>query len=81
MARIRNIERGTQHVKVHPTEVDCYFQYVDTPTGERLVHLTTFGSETRVSQPKSSQSLQLDRAAAKALREVLDQAFPGLDAE
>lgn len=79
MARIRNIERGTQHVKVHPTEVDCYFQYVTTPAGERLLHLTTFGSESRASQPKSSQSLQLDRAGAKTLRDVLDHAFPGLD--
>lgn len=81
MARIRIIERGTQQVKVHPTEVDCFFQYITTPTGERLLHLSTFGSDTRVSQPKSSQSLQLDRAAAKALRDILDQAFPGLGVE
>ena len=79
MARIRNIERGTQQVKVHPTEVDCFYQFVTAPAGERYLHLTTFGSDARVSQQKSSQSIQLDRATAKELRAVLDEAFPGLD--
>ena len=78
MARIRSFQPGTQNVRVHPSEVDCYFQTVDSGAGEKFLHLTTFGSDDRASSPKSSQSLQLDRSRAAQLIAVLTDAFPGL---
>lgn len=78
MARLRSIAPGTQRVTPHPTLVDCFWQTVNGPGGETLVHLSTFGSDDRQSKPKSSQSLQLDRAQAEQLLGVLSAAFPGL---
>lgn len=74
MAAIRRFIPGSQQVRPHPTEVDCYFQVLaglDT-----RVHLSTFGSADRVSQPKSSQSIQLDEARARELIRILEEAFP-----
>ena len=78
MARVRGFDRGTQRVKVHPTEVDCFHQTIRSSDGTVYLHLTTFGSDERSSHPKSSQSLQLDEARARQLLEVLRQAFPHL---
>lgn len=77
MARVRSLQHGTQDVKVHPSEVDCFYQVVTSASGEQFVHLSTFGSEERHSKPKSSQSLQLDEGMARELVNVLQRAFPG----
>jgi len=78
MAFVRSFHPGSQTVTTHPTAVDCYYQTVaGGPTGPR-VHLTTFGSDVRESHPKSSQSLQLDEAAAAQLIRILRETFPGL---
>lgn len=78
MARIRTLDQGMQNVRPHTSEVDCFYQIVHGPRKERLLHLTTFGSDSRESKPKSSQSVQVDRAIAEQLMEVLRKAFPGL---
>lgn len=78
MARIRQVLRGSQDVRPHPTEVDCFYQVVSAPDGARLVHLSTFGSAERQSEPKSSQSLQLDESAARELVQVLLESFPAI---
>lgn len=75
MARVRSIEQGSQTVRAHPTEVDCFYQTVSTPRG-LLLHLSTFGSDQRASEAKSSQSLQLDETIARRLVEALREAFP-----
>ncbi|PPF46543.1 MULTISPECIES: hypothetical protein [unclassified Rathayibacter] len=75
MARIRSLERGDQRVTVHPTEVDCTFQEIQSDDGRTYVHLSTFGSDDRKSGPKSSQTLQLDEKMARELIEVLITAF------
>jgi hypothetical protein len=68
MARIARFLDGTQDVRAHQTEVDCFVQVVgQTQSFERLAHLSTFGSADRASHPKSSQSIQLDKSAAKEL--------------
>lgn len=77
MARVRSLQQGAQDVKSHPSEVDCFYQLITNPAGEVLVHLSTFGSDHRRSQPKSSQSLQLDEDVARQLIAVLQKAFPG----
>ena len=76
MARVRSLQQGAQDVRVHPSEVDCFYQSIVSASGEKFVHLTTFGSEERVSRPKSSQSLQLDERTVRQLIDVLRKAFP-----
>ena len=78
MARVRNLEPGTQNIRVAPTEVDCFYQVVETADGVRYLHLSTFGSDARRSGPKSSQSMQLDEQAATKLIAVIRAAFPGI---
>lgn len=78
MARIRRLDEGAQNVRSHSSEVDCFYQVIDESKGERLLHLTTFGSDNRASAPKSSQSIQIDREIAGQLMDVLRTAFPGL---
>lgn len=75
MARIRRIEKGMQTVSVHPTEVDCFYQVVMGNSGERYLHLTTFGSDGRKSKPKSSQSIQLSKEVADELVAVVQEVF------
>lgn len=74
MARIRSLSEGTQSVSPHPTEVDCSYQVVGEGDA-RLLQLSTFGSDMRVSGPKSSQSIQLDRKTAARLVEIINQTF------
>lgn len=78
MARVNHFVEGDQAVRAHPTELDCYFQILEDESGSRLLHLSTFGSVERESKPKSSQSIQLDRRAARELIGVIEGAFPGL---
>ncbi|ORB04013.1 hypothetical protein BST33_03200 [Mycolicibacter minnesotensis] len=73
---VRKLERGTQDVKPHSSEVDCYFQVVDDADGTRLLHLSTFGSDGRASAPKSSQSIQIDEEMAHQLVALLVETFP-----
>jgi len=78
MARIRSLNPGTQNVTVHPSAVDCFHQVITGPDNEVLLHLSTFGSDKRDSPPKSSQSLQIDKAMAVNLLAVLAATFPGI---
>lgn len=77
MTRVNRFVEGQQRLKAHDTEVDCYHQLITDDSGEKLLHLSTFGSEDRVSKPKSSQSLQLNRRAARELIGIIEAAFPG----
>lgn len=77
MARVRSFAPSTQSIRVHRTEVDCEFGVVDGPGGPWL-HLSTFGSDERASERKSSQSIQLDVAQARELIDILEQTFPVL---
>lgn len=75
MARLRSITPGTQSVRVHPSEVDCFYQTVSDQSGQRYLHLSTFGSDERQSNPKSSQSIQVDQEMARQLVKVLQETF------
>ncbi len=77
MAIIRSLARGSSEVSRHRTSVDATYQVISDDAGT-LFHLSTYGSDDRASQPKVSQTIQLDRAAAEALRDALREAFPGL---
>lgn len=73
---MRKLERGTQDVRPHSSEVDCYFQLVEDKDGRPLLHLSTFGSDSRASAPKSSQSIQIDEEIARQLAALLVETFP-----
>lgn len=75
MARVRSLISGMQSVKVHPTEVDCFYQTIVDGSGNKFLHLTTFGSDDRQSNPKSSQSIQLDERSARDLLGVIRAIF------
>lgn len=77
MARIRSFGKSTQDVRIHPTEVDCEHRVIHDGK-VRLLHLSTFGSDERASERKSSQSLQLDEDAARQLVAILKSAFPSI---
>lgn len=77
MARVRTFSPSTQHVTVHPTEVDCEYAVVDHGQ-HRLLHLATFGSDDREVKRKASQQLQLDVDRARMLIGIIADAFPEL---
>jgi 5-methylcytosine-specific restriction protein B len=77
MARIGEFGKVESSGKLHPTEVECGYS-ISTVDGATFVELRTYGSESRRSDKKVSQTLQLDRAAATRVMEILEEAFPGL---
>lgn len=78
MARVRSFLPSQQDVRPHPTEVDCEYRVVGTSSGDRLLHLSTFGSDERASVRKSSQSLQFDLEGARELVSIIETTFPEL---
>jgi hypothetical protein len=78
MARVRSFLTTSLESNVHPTEVDCGYQTVTGVGGEVLLQLATFGSDERMSPPKVSQTLQLDREASAVLVDIIRTTFPGL---
>lgn len=81
MARITHFEQlETIHGSRRHTDVDCGHRVVDLPGG-RLLQLDTYGSNERQMPGKTSQSIQLDEAAARDLVRVLLKAFPQLRRE
>lgn len=75
MARIRSLSESRGDGRAHPTDVDCDWLVVRTQSGQPLLQLSTYGSDTRASRPKVSQTIQLDRTVAKELVEVLTRTF------
>jgi hypothetical protein len=75
MARINSFVPSSQNVGRHPTVVDCEFAVIGEGS-DRSLHLSTFGSEVRVSAAKSSQSLQPGMEQAQQLVEIIERTFP-----
>ncbi|RJL20792.1 hypothetical protein [Bailinhaonella thermotolerans] len=75
MARIREFHRTTQDARPHPTEVECGYQSVLTSNG-KLLQLSTYGSDSRRSDKKVSQTIQLDKERAEELVRIIKEAFP-----
>ena len=77
MARIAAFTSVTsQRDSIHEP-VECGWRYFEVD-GRRLVQLDTYGSSDRKFRGKVSQSIQLDEEAARALLQILSQAFPQL---
>lgn len=75
MARIRSISKSSESIRPHRTEVDATYQVLTSEDGATLFHLSTYGSDDRVSKPKVSQTIQLDRSMAQDLVARLRDAF------
>jgi 5-methylcytosine-specific restriction protein B len=75
LAQIRSLNHGSQNVRRHKTFVDGFYQVVSASGGERLVHLSTFGSDDRKAEPKSSQSIQFSEESARDLVRVFAQTW------
>jgi len=75
VARIRKLSQETSSTsQVHPTVVDCRWQVV--PNGDSvLFQMSTYGSDERESQPKVSQTIQLDKEIAAELLTHLRETF------
>lgn len=75
MARIRSLTQAKSDGRIHPTEVDCTWQVTHSDGGVAYLTLSTYGSDTRASKPKVSQTLQMDRELAQQLVGVLTVTF------
>ncbi|WP_101789186.1 hypothetical protein [Nonomuraea indica] len=80
MARIKEFFRVTKSSGPHPTEVECGYQAIHTDEGVFL-QLSTYGSDERQSEKKTSQTLQLDRQRAAELLYIITSTFPDLKVE
>ncbi len=77
MARIRSLRPVASTSSIHPTEVDAEWALVRSVSGDYF-QIATFGSDTRKSHKKVSQTLQVDHAVAQQLVDALITVFPGL---
>lgn len=75
MARIRSFTHSSSNGSSHPTETDALWSAVQT-TNSTFLQVSTYGSDTRVSKPKVSQTLQFDRASALLLKQAIEATFP-----
>jgi len=77
MAKVRDFFEDKKGSGSHPTVVDCGYQTVHTSEGVFL-QLSTYGSDQRQTQKKTSQTLQFDRAHAEQLLRLIISTFPDL---
>jgi len=75
MAIISEFFQDPSSSKRHPTTVQCGWKIIFDDSG-KLLQLSTYGSDERISRPKVSQTIQLNRDAARALLQIISQAFP-----
>lgn len=77
MALIERFEaRPIEPRRVHE-RVICGYSATEVQ-GRRILQLETYGSTARVMPGKVSQSIQLDEAAARELKLIIERSFPGL---
>lgn len=80
MAKIKEFFQDKKTSSPHPTEVECGYQIVRGPEGP-LLQLSTYGSDHRQSEKKTSQTIQVDRERAIQLLHILKDTFPDLEQE
>ena len=81
MARVTGFSKeSVGKSRRHPTEVECGYSVVHA-SGQKLLQLNTYGSQTRAVPGKLSQTLQLDEAQAQELVAIVEATFPGREAK
>ena len=75
LARIRSFKEVAGRTQLHPTEVDAEWSVVETNEGAKYLQISTFGSDSRASEPKVSQTIQLDEDLARELVRAIDMTF------
>lgn len=78
MALIRKLGAPENRTGREHDEVECKLYVVHTGH-EILIQIDTFGRPTRKSEMKVSQTIQLDRAAARGLLSAIIGAFPDIN--
>ena len=77
MALLRDfIPINKDRQRVHDI-VECGYSLFSRD-GQTYLQLDTYGSQERAIPGKTSQSLQLDRSAARQLKNLLEASFPEL---
>lgn len=59
--------------------MDATFQSLTDQNGDPIFHLSTYGSDDRASEPKVSQTFQIDQVTAEALVKAMQSTFGDLD--
>ncbi|HJB11455.1 MAG TPA: hypothetical protein H9786_13195 [Candidatus Brachybacterium merdavium] len=78
MALIRHFFELNSQGTVHRSETDAGWAKVQN--GDQvLLYIGTYGSETRMSRPKTSQVIQLDRERASELIKIIREVFPDIE--
>ncbi len=75
MAIISKLVQGHQNVHAHPTSVEAYVQILHDDGGRPLVHVSTWGSDSRKTVQKQSQVIQFDFGSAAELVKYFVSAF------
>lgn len=78
MALIRRFIELHGQGSIHRSETDS--GWANVPYGEEnLLYIGTYGSAERMSGPKPSQAIHLDRERAAELMRILKRVFPGIE--
>lgn len=79
MALVREFRQVTSDKSILHRPVSCGWRSFEVD-GATILQLDTYGSEMRKIPHKISQSIQLDRAGAGELLDLIRKAFPGIEA-
>jgi len=79
MAVMRTFARVTSTGREHPTESDATWTVVTAKDGTNLLQVSTYGSDARVSEPKVSQTFQIDKSIAFELVAAIFATFGPLE--
>ncbi|CAL9539037.1 hypothetical protein [Streptomyces sp. enrichment culture] len=77
MALIEDFQRVPSDAQKVHGPVTCGYRAF-TIDGRRILQLDTYGSTDRAIPNKISQSIQLDAAGARALIDIITDAFPDI---
>lgn len=77
MALIREFQQAPSDVQRVHGPVTCGYRAFAV-NGRRILQLDTYGSTERAIPNKISQSLQLDDEGARALLDIITEAFPNI---
>ncbi len=77
MALIKEFQQAPSDAQKVHGPVTCGYRAF-TIEGRRILQLDTYGSTERAIPNKISQSVQLDAEAARALLDIISEAFPDI---